>query len=113
MMDGSFEVQRGMDQSILINCFTNEATTTALNVAGKTIRAFVRVSEGGAMLLDKATREVNGAAGIVALDLSPAESRLVPLGRKAQFELKLFDGTKQYIIARGILTGLGGISADI
>jgi hypothetical protein len=112
MKDASFKVYRGSNQSILANVFTSEAAVTRLNVSGKPVRAFVKRSEDGPIILSKLCRTINAATGEIALDLTPAESRLVPEGRKVLVEFKVFDGTEQYIVGRGILTGLFGISLD-
>ncbi len=112
MRDGSFKVDRGADQSIIFQIFTNESLVARLNVSGKPVRAYIRPSESVPPILSKLCREINGANGEVALDLTPAESRLIPEGRKVLIELKVFDGTQQFIVARGVVTGLGGVTLD-
>ena len=41
-----------------------------------------------------------------------AESRLIPLGRVANYELERRIGATQEIVAWGSVEGLGGINAD-
>ncbi len=112
MKDASFVVQRGSNQSILFNIFTTEAAATRLNVTGKPVRAVIKAAEGSPTLINKACREVDAANGQVALDLTPAESRLIPEGRKVQVEVCVWDGGTQTTVGRGRVTGLGGINLD-
>lgn len=112
MKDASFVIQRGSNQSILFNIFTSEATVSRLNVSGKTVRAVIKASESSPTLIDKACREIDAANGQVALDFTPAESRLIPEGRKVQVEVCVWDGDTQITVGRGRVTGLGGINLD-
>lgn len=112
MKDASFVVQRGSSQSILFNIFTTEAAVTRLNVSSKTVRVVIRASEASPTLINKTCREVDAANGQVALDLTPAESRLIPSGRKVEVEVCVWDGPTQITVGRGRVTGLGGINLD-
>lgn len=112
MMDASIKVDRGADQSILCNVFTNEALASRLNLMSKPLRAFIRISEDVPVAIEKVLRVVDAATGVVALDLSRTESRLIPIGNKMQIEFKLYDNGSQIIVGRGRVTGLGGITLD-
>jgi hypothetical protein len=42
-----------------------------------------------------------------------AETRLIPVGTKARYELEIRQGTNESIYMMGTLTGIGGINDDI
>jgi hypothetical protein len=109
MKDCSFLVDRGADQSILFNIFTSESLVTRKNLTGCTVTAFIGA---GTASLTKALRVVDAPTGQVALDLTPAESRLILLGQRMDAEIELREGSKQIIVGRGRVTGLGGINLD-
>lgn len=115
MMDCSFRVDRGADQSILFNIFTNEARTTRKDITGHSVTAFIGV---GSPTLTKALRIVDAVNGVAALDLTRVESRSIALGNRMEVEIQLIDLTpppqdrREFIIGRGRVTGLGGMNAD-
>ncbi len=109
MRDCSFTVERGMDQSILCNIFTTEALTTRKNLTGCTVTAFIG---SGMPTITKQLRIVDAAQGIAALDLTPAESRLILSGQRMDAEIELREAGLQIIVGRGRVTGLGGINLD-
>ncbi|MCA3695302.1 hypothetical protein [Aquidulcibacter sp.] len=112
MMDASIKVDRGADQSILCNVWTNESLASRLNLMSKPLRAFIRVSEDVPVAIEKVLRVMDAATGLVALDLTRTESRLIPIGNKMQIEIKLYDGSSHIIVGRGRVTGFGGITLD-
>lgn len=113
MKDASFVVYRGSHQSIFLTVTDGPASTTRVNLTGKQVRAVIRASEAVPALIDKNCRDITPANGEVALDLTPAESRLIPLGRKVQVEFEIWEGiNKETLIGIGIVTGLGGINLD-
>lgn len=112
MKDASFNVERGADQSILFNVKTTEAGTTAKNLTGCTLRAFITDSSTAALIVNKALRIVDAPTGQAALDLTPAESRLILEGRRMDVEIELREGSLQIIVGRGRVTGFGGINLD-
>lgn len=112
MKDASFRVERGADQSILFIVRTTETGTTPKNLTGCTVRAFITETTTGTIALNKALRVVDTPTGQVALDLTPAESRLILEGRRMDVEIELREGSLQIIVGRGRVTGFGGINLD-
>jgi hypothetical protein len=109
MKDCSFTVDRGADQSILFNIFTTETGTTRKNLTGCTVTAFIGA---GTATITKVLRIVDAPQGVAALDLTPAESRLILSGQRMDAEIELREGSLQIIVGRGRVTGLGGINLD-
>lgn len=112
MKDASFTIQRGSHQTIGFTVTTTEAGTTRLNLGGKQVWVFIRLSEATPILIDKVCRVVNAAEGEVALDLTPVESRLVPEGARAQVEVEIWDNGVETTIGRGRVNAIGGINLD-
>jgi hypothetical protein len=52
-------------------------------------------------------------SGTITWIPTPAESRLIPVGAKAKYEVELRNGTSQLIYLIGTITGAGGINADV
>lgn len=113
MRDASFKVQRGADQSILFIVWTTEAGTTLKDLTGCTLRCVITETASTTPIINKALRIVDAPAGQAALDLTPAESRLVLEGRRMDVEVELREGSLQIIVGRGRVTGFGGINLDI
>jgi hypothetical protein len=57
--------------------------------------------------------DVDDYSGIVTWIPTPAESRAIPVGDKAKYEVELRNGTSQLIYLIGEITALGGINADV
>jgi hypothetical protein len=112
MKDASFKVYRGSDQSVYLIVTDGTIANTRLNLTGKSVRAVIRPSEDVPPLISKLCRAVVASTGEVALDLTPAESRLIPLGRKVQVEFEVLDNGKEIPVGIGIITGIGGINLD-
>ena len=112
MKDASFRVERGADQSILFTVRTTETGTTPKNLTGCTLRAFVTETGTSSLILNKALRIVDAPTGQAAIDLTPAESRLVLEGRRMDVEIELREGSLQIIVGRGRVTGFGGINLN-
>lgn len=113
MKDASFQIQRGADQSIMFIVRTTETGTTPKNLTDCTLRAFITETASTAQILNKALRIVDAPTGQAALDLTPAESRLVLEGRRMDVEIELREGSLQIVVGRGRVTGFGGINLDI
>lgn len=43
---------------------------------------------------------------------TPVESRLIPTGAKAKYELEVRNGASQEVVLVGTITGIGGLNAD-
>lgn len=112
MKDASFRVERGADQSILFTVNTTETGSTPKSLAGCTLRAFVTETATTALVLNKLLRIVDAPTGQAALDLTPAESRLILEGKRMDVEIELREGALQIIVGRGRVTGFGGINLD-
>ena len=112
MKDASFQVQRGADQSILFTVNTSETSLVAKNLADCTLRCVIGEAATTNLVFNKALRIIDAPTGQAALDLSPAESRLIPEGRLAEVKIELREGGLQIIVGRGRVTGLGGINLD-
>ncbi len=113
MMDASFYVDRGSSKTISFPVFTNESLVTPKNLTGVTLRAFIKEFEGAPAVLTKDLTITNPpSAGIATLSLTPAETRLIPLGRKLQVEVEMYEGSEETTIGRGWVSGFGGINSD-
>lgn len=112
MKDASFRVERGADQSILFTVRTTETGTTPKNLTGCTLRCVIAETATSTPIINKALRIVDAPTGQAALDLTPAESRLVLEGRRMDVEIELREGSLQIIVGRGRVTGFGGINLD-
>ena len=109
MKDCSFSVDIGASQSILFTVFTDETDTARKNLTGCTLTAFIGASTPS---ITKLLRVVNAGDGTAALDLTPAESRLVLLGQRMDVEIELREAGLQIVVGRGRVTGVGGINLD-
>jgi hypothetical protein len=113
MRDASFYVDRGSSKSISFPVFTNESLATPKNLTGVTLRAFIKEAEGIPAVLEKDLTINNPpSAGIATLSLTPAETRLIPIGRRLQVEVEMYEGPDETTIGRGWVSGFGGINAD-
>ena len=75
------------------------------------------IAAAGVVLITKNSSNADGLAidvpgATVTWTPSLAESRLIPLGRVASYELERRIGAAQEIVAWGSVEGLGGINAD-
>ena len=112
MKDASFQIQRGADQSILFTVNTTETGATPKNLTGCTLWCVIAETATSTPVINKALRIVNAADGTAALDLTPAESRLVLLGQRMDVEIELREAGLQIVVGRGRVTGVGGINLD-
>ena len=88
------------------NLFDLTGSTFQLSIAAAGIVLIAKSSDAA----DGLAIDVPGAT--VTWTPTLAESRLIPLGRVASYELERRIGTAQEIVAWGLVEGLGGINAD-
>lgn len=63
--------------------------------------------------LDPAATVIDPAAATLTVALTPAETRLIPLGRVASYEVERWlSADDQSLMARGYVEGSGGINND-
>lgn len=92
-----------------------DADGTPLPLTGSTF--VFRVISGGAEILRKASPSAELSVptpsnGKVLLELSPADTRLLPLGRIARYELERRVSTEETTMATGFLNVRGGLNDD-
>ena len=109
MKDCSFNVEIGADQSILFPVYTDETDTVRKNLTGCTLVAYIG---SGSPPITKLLRIVSASQGLAALDFTPAESRLILLGRRMPVSIELREAGLQFVVGRGLVTGLGGNNLD-
>ena len=113
MINCSFRVERGATQSIPFNLFTNESKVARFDLEGKSLKLFLTPIGALDPIFSKTLRTIDAAAGKAALDLSPAESRLIPLGNRMGVEVKLIiSAQNQIVVGSGRVTGFGGFTTD-
>lgn len=56
---------------------------------------------------------IDTETGYVSWPYSLADSRLIPIGRDAQYELERRVGSEQRTMAYGVCEGIGGINSDV
>ncbi len=112
MKNCSFRVERGATQSIPFTVYTNESNAARVNLDGKSLKLFLTPNGALNPIWSKTLRPVDAALGKAALDLSPAESRVVPLGNRMGVEIKLIVGDSQVVVGSGRVTGYGGFTSD-
>jgi hypothetical protein len=85
------------------------ATLTPVNLTGSTLR-FRAEWAGGSLAKD--IEITDAALGLAELVLSTAETRGVPQGSTARFEIERWVGLDQKTIAYGRLIAAGGLNTD-
>ena len=111
MTDFTINVRRGANQSFEFEVYEDEAQTTRKNLTGQTVTAFFTPPHGATATITKACRSVNLSQGLVALDLTPTESRAFLARMDAELELR--DAERQDVIAYGRVYATGGINTDV
>jgi hypothetical protein len=115
-----FSVDRGCDQQIVFQIWDDAAQTAPRNLTGAVLmfRAARRPARGADpnappdILITKPLTVSAPASGLAALDLSRGESRALPVGAAALYEIEERRAGRETILARGVITGLGGLNAD-
>lgn len=85
------------------------ATMTPVNLTGSTLQ-FRAQWEGGSLAKD--IQITDAALGLAELVLSTAETRGVPQGNTARYEIERRVGSEEKTIAYGRLIASGGINTD-
>lgn len=113
MSDFIFNVRRGAHQSFEIEVYSDEAQTLLEDVsdAGTSVTAFFSPVNAATATISKTCRKVAPAQGLVAVDLTPAESRAFLPRMDAEIELR--STTRQDIVAYGRVFARGGINTDV
>ena len=113
MSDFIFNVRRGAHQSFEIEVYSDEAQTLLENLsdAGTSVTAFFSPPNGTTATISKTCRKVVPTQGLVAVDLTPAESRAFLPRMDAEIELRTT--TRQDIVAYGRVYARGGINTDV
>jgi hypothetical protein len=111
LTDFIINVRRGANQSFEFEVYEDEAQTILKNLTGQTVTAFFSPPNGAASTFTKACRSVSVTQGLVALDLTPSESRAFLARMDAELELR--DAQRQDIVAYGRAYAKGGINTDV
>jgi hypothetical protein len=111
--DFILNVRRGGHQSFEFEVYQDEAQTITENVsdAGTSVVAFFAPPNAATASFTKTCRKVTPTQGLVALDLTPAESRA--LLARMDVELQLRTATREDIVAYGKAYARGGINTDV
>lgn len=111
MSDFTINVRRGANQSFEFEVYEDEAQTTLKNITGQTVTAFFSPPNASAATITKVCRAVTPSQGLVALDLTPTESRAFLARMDAEIELR--DAQRQDVVAYGRAYARGGINTDV
>lgn len=113
MSDFILNVRRGGHQSFEFEVYQDEAQTILQDVSdgGTSVTAFLSAPNAATASFTKTCRKVSPTQGLVALDLTPAESR--SLLARMDVELQLHTATREDIVAYGKAYARGGINTDV
>lgn len=110
MLDCSFKVDIGADQTRPFIVWTTEKKLARRNLTDGTVRAYFYAPFAEEPVLMKTLSIDNAEQGVCLLTLTPVETRLFRKPLRVSMELR--QGGKELIIGRGTATGLGGGNLD-
>jgi hypothetical protein len=111
MPETDFEIRRGNNTPVTWEFV--DAQGAAQDLAGATF--VLTVAWRGALIVKDSSDpglEVRAETGEVVWTPSLSESRMIPVGRVARYELEWRSGGKQRTWASGTVTGVGGLGGD-
>lgn len=103
-----FPLQRGNTRTILFRCKVGEALFDWTGIT-----AIFRVLHRGKQIIRKEALIPTPANGEAMIPITLEDSRLIPLGKIADYELEARAGVDQETILYGKITGTGGVNDDV